>query len=157
MPAQMIASPAIATSKSPRLLDQVRAVALAHFGRKEPVERYVAWALRFIVLHGRRHPSELGMVEIRSYLEHVAKSEKDPLSALEQAREALAFLYVQVQDNHAQQPALRDELRAMGREAIKDVRNSIHEVFLGQREGPGEPGAPLNNTQAGPPPGTIRV
>ena len=69
MPAQMIASPAIATSKSPRLLDQVRALALTRFGRQEPGERYVAWALRFIVFHGRRHPRELGMTEIRSFLE----------------------------------------------------------------------------------------
>src|ERR1700752_588584 len=52
-----------------------------------------------------------------------------------------------VQDNHAQQPALGAELRAMGREAIKDVRNTIHETFFGQREGIGEPGAPLNYTQ----------
>src|SRR5207244_13285765 len=53
-----------------------------------------------------------------------------------------------VQDNHAQQPALGAEVKAMGREAIKDVRNSIHESFFGQREGFDEPGAPLNNTQA---------
>jgi hypothetical protein len=53
-----------------------------------------------------------------------------------------------IRNNHAQQPALGAELKAMGREAIKDVRNTVHEVFFGQREGPGEPGAPLNNTQA---------
>jgi hypothetical protein len=53
-----------------------------------------------------------------------------------------------IKDNHAQQPALGAELKAMGREAVKDVRNTIHEVFFGQREGPGEPGAPLNCTQA---------
>jgi len=53
-----------------------------------------------------------------------------------------------VQDNHAQQPALGAELKAMGREATKDVRNTIHKVFFGQAEGSGEPGAPLNSTQA---------
>jgi hypothetical protein len=53
-----------------------------------------------------------------------------------------------IKDNHAQQPALGAELKAMGREAIKDVRNTVHEVFFGQREGIGEPGAPLNYTQA---------
>lgn len=53
-----------------------------------------------------------------------------------------------IKDNHAQQPALGAELKAMGREAVKDVRNTVHEVFFGQREGPGEPGAPLNYTQA---------
>lgn len=53
-----------------------------------------------------------------------------------------------IKDNHSQQPALGAELKAMGREAIKDVRNTIHEAFFGQREGMGEPGAPLNCTQA---------
>ena len=36
---------------------------------------------------------------------------------------------------------------AMSREAVKDVRNTIHEVFFGQGEGRGEIGAPLNPTQ----------
>ncbi len=53
-----------------------------------------------------------------------------------------------IQDNRDQQPSLGAELKAMGREAIKDVRNKVHEVFFGQGEGPGEPGAPLNYTQA---------
>jgi hypothetical protein len=53
-----------------------------------------------------------------------------------------------IKENHEQQPALGAELKAMGREAIKDVRSSVHEVYFGQGEGPGEPGAPLNNTQA---------
>ena len=46
----------------------------------------------------------------------------------------------------AQQPALGAEINAMTREAVKDVRNSIHQVFFGKGEGMGEPGAPLNPT-----------
>jgi hypothetical protein len=53
-----------------------------------------------------------------------------------------------VKDNRDRQPSFGAEVKAMGREAIKDVRNTIHESFFGQREGPGEPGAPLNYTQA---------
>ncbi len=53
-----------------------------------------------------------------------------------------------IKDNHDRQPSLGAELKAMGREAIKDVRNTLHEAFFGQREGMGEPGAPLNYTQA---------
>ena len=30
------------------------------------------------------------------------------------------------------------------REAVKDIRSTIHQVFFGQAEGVGEPGAPLN-------------
>jgi hypothetical protein len=39
------------------------------------------------------------------------------------------------------------ELAAMMREMIKDLRNTQHEVFFGQPERSGEPGAPLNPTQ----------
>lgn len=36
---------------------------------------------------------------------------------------------------------------SIGREAIKDVRNTIHEIFFGRPEGHNEPGTPLNPTQ----------
>jgi len=87
---------ALAASKAPRLLEQVREIARAHFGRAEPGQRYAAWALRFILFSGKRHPREMGMAEIGQFLEHLAKSEKDPLLSLEQAREALHFLFAQV-------------------------------------------------------------
>src|SRR5579862_6421208 len=51
-----------------------------------------------------------------------------------------------VQDNHEQQPALGAELRAMGREAIKDVRGKMMETFFGSQEMSTEPGVPLNPT-----------
>lgn len=53
-----------------------------------------------------------------------------------------------IKDNHDRQPSLGAELKAMTREMIKDVRGTIHESFFGRPEGPGEPGAPLNHTQA---------
>jgi hypothetical protein len=41
--------------------------------------------------------------------------------------------------------AMRDgSLPAMGREAIKDFRNTIHQFFFGRAESGAEPGAPLN-------------
>ena len=89
-------SPAMPALKSPRLLDQVRAIALARFGRPEPGARYADWSLRYVLFHGKRHPREMGMEEIGQFLEHLAKSEKDPLLALELAREALTFLYEHV-------------------------------------------------------------
>src|SRR5690348_14674540 len=50
--------------------------------------------------------------------------------------------HVMVQVYHA---ANRDgSLAALGRDAIKDVRSEIHQVFFGRGERGGEPGAPLN-------------
>jgi hypothetical protein len=46
----------------------------------------------------------------------------------------------------ASQPTLSAELKAMGREAIKDIRGTLHESYFGQAEHTGELGAPLNPT-----------
>jgi integron integrase len=78
---------------APRLLDQLREAALLRFGRPAPADRYATWVRRYILFHGKRHPRDMGAGEVCKFLEHVAKSEKDPLTSLEQAREALIFLY----------------------------------------------------------------
>jgi len=45
-----------------------------------------------------------------------------------------------------QQPSLSAELKAMGREAIKDIRGTIYESFFGKAEHASELGTPLNPT-----------
>jgi hypothetical protein len=46
-----------------------------------------------------------------------------------------------------QQPSLGAELKAMAREAIKDIREAlVDKGWFGQHGGPGEPGTPLNPT-----------
>ena len=80
----------------PKLLDEVRLMALERYGRPEPADRHVAWAKRFILFHEKRHPRDLDIRQIGCFLEHVVKSEKDPLNAVDQAREALCFLYEDV-------------------------------------------------------------
>src|SRR5262245_43642363 len=77
----------------PRLLDQVRAAAGRHYGRPEPGQRFADWTLRFVLFHGKRHPRELGAGDVHRFLDHIAQTEKDPLGCLEQAHEALTFLY----------------------------------------------------------------
>lgn len=41
---------------------------------------------------------------------------------------------------------LKAELKAMGREAIKDVRAAVHESYFGRPEHAAEVGTPLNPT-----------
>jgi len=45
-----------------------------------------AWAQRFILFHDKRHPREIGLAQLTHFLEHVAKTEREPLLALTQAR-----------------------------------------------------------------------
>ncbi|WP_437193975.1 hypothetical protein [Planctomicrobium sp. SH527] len=46
----------------------------------------------------------------------------------------------------AEQPSLSAELKAMGREAIKDIRGTLHQAYFGQPEHMSEMGTPLNPT-----------
>ena len=85
------ASPSTAAA-APRLLDQLRQAALNRFGRPEPGERYAGWTRRYILFHGKRHPGALQAGAVVQFLEHVAKTEKDPLGCLDQAHEAVTFL-----------------------------------------------------------------
>ena len=84
------------TGRELGLLDRVRQMADVKFGRPEPGERYAEWTKRFVLFHGKKHPSELREREVCDFLEHVAKAEKDPVGAMELAREALVFLYAEV-------------------------------------------------------------
>jgi hypothetical protein len=45
-----------------------------------------------------------------------------------------------------QQPDLGAQLRAMGREALKDIRGKMMETFFGSQELSMEPGVPLSPT-----------
>lgn len=57
---------------------------------------YVDWARRFILFHGKRHPSEMGAVEVTAFLTHLANVRSVGASTQAQARSALLFLYKEV-------------------------------------------------------------
>ena len=52
----------------PKLLDQVRdAIRTRHYSYRTE-EAYVGWIKRFILLHHKRHPAEMGKAEIEDLL-----------------------------------------------------------------------------------------
>ena len=59
-------------------------------------EAYVQWIRRFIVWNGRRHPEEMGTVEVRAFLTHLAAERNVGASTQNQALSALLFLYREV-------------------------------------------------------------
>lgn len=84
-------------SRAPvRLLDQVRErLRVRHYSIR--TERaYVGWIRRFIVANGRRHPRELGGVEVEAFLTTLAVRDKVAASTQGQALAALLFLYREV-------------------------------------------------------------
>jgi len=52
------------TAPKPRLLDRVRETIRARHYSRRTEKTYVAWIRRYILFHGKRHPAEMGPVEI---------------------------------------------------------------------------------------------
>jgi hypothetical protein len=78
------------------LLDQLSQAARQRGASEPTTAQLVDWARRFILFHGKRHPRELRLGEVAHFLEHVARTEKEPLAALEGARSALDLLALPV-------------------------------------------------------------
>lgn len=80
----------------PSLLDQVRsAIRLRHYSIRTE-EAYVNVIRRFILYHRKRHPTEMGVDEIRQYLSHLATDGNVAASTQNVALAALLFLYREV-------------------------------------------------------------
>lgn len=81
------------TPNAPKLLDRVReAIRLRHYSRRTE-EAYVAWIRRFIVFHGKRHPSEMGAAEVSAFLSWLATARGVSASTQNQALSAVLFLF----------------------------------------------------------------
>jgi integron integrase len=91
MPSESNTSPPIAPA--PRLLDRLHeAIRQRHYSRRTE-EAYAHWIKRFIFFHGKRHPSDLGEVEVTAFLNHLAVQRNVAASTQNQALSALLFLY----------------------------------------------------------------
>ena len=76
-----------------RLLEQVRrGLRVRHYSRRTEIA-YCAWVRRFVLFHGRRHPSLMGEQEISAFLNHLATDGRVSASTQNQALHALLFLY----------------------------------------------------------------
>lgn len=83
---------------SVRLMDQVREVLrFYHYGRKTEAA-YVRWIKGFIYFHNKRHPKDMGKLEVEAYLSDLAVNQNVAASTQNQAFNALLFLYKQVLD-----------------------------------------------------------
>ena len=68
---------------------------MRHYSRRTE-EAYVHWIRRYILFHGKRHPSSMGAVEITAFLTALATREAVAAATQNQAFSALLFLYRQV-------------------------------------------------------------
>ncbi len=82
--------------RPPRLLDRVRAAARIRHYSPRTEDAYVAWIRRYILFHGKRHPSEMGAPEVTRFLTSLAVNGRVAASTQNQALSALLFLYKEV-------------------------------------------------------------
>ena len=79
-----------------RLLDRMRlAIRSRHYSRRTE-QAYVHWIRRYIVFHGKQHPSTMGAAEIANHLSWLATERHVSSSTQNQAFSAVVFLYKQV-------------------------------------------------------------
>jgi site-specific recombinase XerD len=65
-----------------------RHLRLRHYAARTE-EAYVGWVKRFIRFHAGKHPREMGEVEVRAFLEHLAADRNVAASTQNQALHAL--------------------------------------------------------------------
>ncbi len=83
-------------STQPRLLDQVRdTIRLKHYSIRTE-ETYIGWIKRYIFFHNKRHPKDMGEIEIKAFLTNLAVNRNVAASTQNQAFNALLFLYREV-------------------------------------------------------------
>ena len=79
-----------------RFLDQCREVLRFKQMALRTEQSYVDWIRRFIVWSGKRHPRDLGAVEVRGFLTYLAAERNVAAATQNQALNALVFLYREV-------------------------------------------------------------
>jgi integron integrase len=86
----------MAASRPVSLLDRVRdRIRLKHYSIRTE-QAYCDWIRRFIIFHGKRHPSGLGAPEVEAFLTSLAVRGQVAASTQNQAKSALLFLYKEV-------------------------------------------------------------
>lgn len=80
----------------PKLIPRLReALRFRRYSLKTE-KAYVQWVRRYIYFHGKRHPQEMGAVEVTAFLNHLANARHVAASTQNQALAALLFLYKEV-------------------------------------------------------------
>jgi integron integrase len=81
---------------NPKLLDQVRQLMrLRHYSLRTE-GAYVGWIRRYILFHGKQHPSDLDEKHVSEFLSSLAINGRVAASTQNQALNALLFLYKEV-------------------------------------------------------------
>jgi hypothetical protein len=68
-----------------RLLDRLHEALRVRHRSRRTEDAYADWVRRFVLFHGKRHPSELGPEAVSAFLNHLAVDRKVAASTQNQA------------------------------------------------------------------------
>jgi len=81
------------SQKKPKLLEQVGIeVQTRHYSRRTE-KTYRNWIKQFVLFHNKRHPKQMGEIEVNQFLSHLATRRNVSASTQNQALSAILFLY----------------------------------------------------------------
>lgn len=110
-------------------MDEVRRkIRLKHYSRRTE-DAYVGWVRRFILANERRHPREMGAVEVEAFLSGLAVHGNVAAGTQNQALAALLFLYREVLE--VQLPWMDEVVRAKRPQRVPAVltREEVRRVM----------------------------
>lgn len=82
--------------KKKKLLDIVRdKIRVKHYSIRTE-RNYLGWIKQYIIFHDKKHPMEMGKIEIERFLTHLAVDKRVAAGTQNQAFSALLFLYKEV-------------------------------------------------------------
>jgi integron integrase len=118
-------------AEGPKLLDRVRSEIRARHYSRRTEEAYAHWIRRFVVFHGKRHPSELDAGHVSRFLSSLAVDGGVAASTQNQALSAIVFLYGEVL--HQDLGAIDHVPRARTPATVPVVltRDEVHRVLTG--------------------------
>ena len=113
-----------------KLLDLVRdKIMIKHYSYSTE-KNYIFWIKRYIIFHNKKHPVEMGKVEIEQFLTYLAVTKKVSPTTQNQAFSAILFLYKKVLDIDMSDENIQ-ALRAKERKHIPVVltKQEVMKVF----------------------------
>ena len=75
------------------LVERLRVAIVRRRFSPHTLRAYEAWVRRFVLFHHQRDPRQLGVAEVRQFLDHATRSGRVSASTRNQALNALEFLY----------------------------------------------------------------
>jgi len=79
-----------------KLLDRMSGkIRFMHYSPKTE-DSYISWAKRFILFHNKKHPADIGKVEIEAFLTFLTVKKKVSPTTQNQAFHAILFLYEKI-------------------------------------------------------------